>query len=65
MFAGAKLSGQTRASKNALADYLETPNNTNFSGANGKEDYKTAPASGTFNDMLYCIKEDLSVIPCP
>ena len=66
MFSGPKLSGQTRADKSVVADYLEGFNASNVVGpANGNEDYQTAIASSTFNDILYCIKEDLSVVPCP
>jgi hypothetical protein len=67
MFAGPRLSAlnQTRANKSVITDYLETPNGTNFTGASGNENYTTGVASSTFNDVLYCIKEDLSVIQCP
>ena len=65
MFAGQKLSSQTRDDKSVVGNYLETPNNTNFSGATGNESYKTAPASGTFNDYLYCINGSLGVSQCP
>lgn len=67
MFAGQKLSAlnQTRADKSVVSDYLEGNNASNFPAANGNENYQTAPAISTFNDVLYCIKEDLSVVPCP
>jgi len=72
ILAGKKLSGQTRANKSLAADYLEGLNNVNFVAtpvvapiATGAENYQTGPVSSTFNDILYCIKEDLTVIPCP
>jgi|ERR1039458_2715594 hypothetical protein len=66
MFAGQRLSAlnQTRANKSVVTDYLETPNGTNFPGANGNENYKTASISGTFNDVLCFIDQNLSVT-CP
>ena len=67
MFAGQRLSAlnQTRADKSIVTHYLESNNASNFPGASGNENYQTAPASSTFDDVLYCIKEDLSVVPCP
>lgn len=70
IFSGRKLSAlnQTRISKSVAAHYLEDSNAANInltSSANGRENYKTASSNPTFNDILYCIKEDLSVITCP
>lgn len=66
MFAGPRLSAlsQARTDKSVVTDYLETPNGTNFSGANGNEDYSTGAASSTFNDTLCYLSESLSVT-CP
>jgi hypothetical protein len=64
IFAGSKLSNQTRANKSSVADYLEGRNSTNIgsSYSNGKENYQLDPTSTTFNDIIYCIKNDLTVI---
>ena len=52
-----------------INNYLEDNNASNFPGANGNENYKTAIAGSTFNDVLYCIRANtstpLTVIPCP
>ncbi len=59
IFAGSKLSNQTRANKSVVADYLEGRNATNIgsSHSNGNENYQV-DASATFNDIVYCIKDD-------
>jgi hypothetical protein len=65
MFAGRKLSGQTRDDRSIVAKYLEGNNATNLSGsASGSENYQTATPSPTFNDILYCIDQNLNVNPC-
>ena len=64
MFAGPRLSGQSRTDKSVVTDYLEATNGTNFSGATGNENYNTAPASSTFNDVLCYIDQNLFVT-CP
>jgi len=68
IFAGDKLTGQIRTDKSIVSTYLEGRNATNINGFhNGHADYQsetaTIPASSTFNDIVYCIKEDLSVVP--
>jgi hypothetical protein len=71
IFAGKKLSGQTRASsvtdsqRGISSRYLEGSNATNIanSNTNGNEDYQMSTTSNTFNDIVYCIKQDLSVVP--
>ncbi len=66
MFAGKKLSSQSRANKSVVPDYLESSNASNFSSADGDESYTTAvTSSSTFNDILYCIDTNLNVNPCP
>lgn len=71
MFSGKNLSAlnQTRINKSIVANYLEDINASNVAATNapadGKENYQTSAVSSTFNDILYCIKEDLSVIACP
>lgn len=72
MLAGSGLAGQARASvtttnaeRGDLIKYLEGDNAINFPSATGNENYQTAPASAAFNDVLYCINTDLSVIACP
>ena len=67
IFANKKLSGKSRTDKSVVADYLEGRNATNMTGyANGNENYQaetpTTPPSTTFNDIVYCIKYDLTVV---
>lgn len=65
IFAGKKLSdlNQTRANKSVVDDYLEGSNATNMGGShlNGNENYQV-DASATFNDIVYCIKQDLTAV---
>lgn len=65
IFAGKKLAGPTRADKSVVADYLEGRNATNIANPHpsGKEDYQLDATSATFNDIVYCIKENLDVVP--
>lgn len=68
LFAGKRLSGQKRislADKALIANYLEDRNSTNDPNASGASDYKSAPATPGFNDLIYCIDSELSVAPCP
>ncbi len=67
MFAGQRLPAlnQTRVNKSIVTDYLEGNNASNFTGANGQENYVAAPVSSTFNDVLYCISPTFSITPCP
>ncbi|MBI5889367.1 MAG: hypothetical protein HZB47_01670 [Nitrosomonadales bacterium] len=72
MFGGSALSGVNRAStttnnaeRSVLSNYLEVANATNHPNAGGDSTYRTDPAGPAFNDVLYCIRTDLSVIPCP
>lgn len=64
IFAGARLAGQIRTDKSIVASYLEGRNADNIRSAhpNGHENYQSEAASGTFNDIVYCIREDLSVV---
>lgn len=63
IFANKKLSGKSRADKSVVADYLEGRNATNMTGyANGNENYQIDATSSTFNDIVYCIKYDLTVV---
>lgn len=69
-FANQKLSDQTRASsvtdsqRGDASNYLEGRNASNIanSHSDGNENYQTGASSSTFNDLIYCIKEDLSVV---
>lgn len=45
-------------------NYLEGRNAANHPNISGASDYETAVASATFNDVLICIDDDLSVFPC-
>lgn len=72
MLANSRLPAQIRASdttgagstpRSSLVNYLEGRNaGTNGSG---NADYQNQTADGNFNDILYCIRTDLSVAPCP
>jgi len=68
MFAGPRLSTQTRANKSVITDYLESSNSTNVSAGSGSGNYTSSPASSTFNDTVcvinpnnYWTHQDLTV----
>ena len=68
MFAGPRLSTQTRANKSVITDYLESSNSTSVSAASGSGNYTSSPASSTFNDTVcvinpnnYWTHQDLTV----
>lgn len=66
-FAGKKLAGQTRASdadRLNFANYLEGRNFTNHPNTSGNSNYQSGAETGSFNDVLYCIRPDLTVTPC-
>lgn len=61
MFAGKRLTGQTRSSdatKGALDNYLEGRNLTTYPNAGGNSNYESGIATDTFNDILYCVALD-------
>lgn len=64
IFAGERLAGQIRANKDVISAYLEGRNAVNIGAVHptGHENYQSEAASGTFNDIVYCIREDLSVV---
>lgn len=70
IFAGQKLTGQTRASgvtdtqRGITSNYLEGRNASNIadSHSNGNENYQSDATSSVFNDIVYCIREDLNVV---
>jgi len=68
MFTGERLAGQMRDSDSDRANitnYLEGRNASNHPNS-GYGDYQSGAPSATFNDLLYCISQDLlSVAPCP
>jgi len=69
MFAGERLATlnqvrDTNADRAIIANYLEGRNASN-SNSNGDGNYESGTASATFNDILYCIRDNLSVVPCP
>jgi len=67
MFAGQKLSGQVRensADRLSFANYLEGRNISNHPNGAGNSDYQSGAETSSFNDVLYCIKPDLTVTPC-
>ncbi|HUW38334.1 MAG TPA: hypothetical protein VMV91_13500 [Rhodocyclaceae bacterium] len=68
MFANDRLAGQRRkspADKARIANYLEDRNSASHPDAGGDADYRSGPASASFNDRLYCIDTGLRVAPCP
>ena len=71
MFANSRIGTQVRTSdttstnRGNISNYLESNNATNYPDTNGNKNYQSQAATNSFNDVLYCIKEDLSVIPCP
>ena len=71
-FAGKRLAAQDRnnnfgssnsAEKGQIGNYLELENAT--ASTDGRGIYRTGAESSVFNDVLYCINEDLTVIQCP
>jgi hypothetical protein len=70
MFAGERLAAlnqvrDTNADRANIANYLEGRNASNHPNSSGNGNYQSGAASATFNDLLYCIREDLTVVPCP
>jgi len=61
-FAGQALTTQNRSDKSVLNAYLEGRNASNQPNSTGNGNYEGATSSSTFNDMTFCIKEDLSVV---
>ena len=66
LFSAERLSGQTRTvlpndadTKQTISNYLE--------GSNAVDDssYQTGAESAIFNDIAYCIEEDMNVVACP
>ncbi len=67
MFAGKKLTTQVRSSSNDhldFANYLEGRNLSNHPNTSGNSDYQSGTETSSFNDVLYCINQGLSVMPC-
>ncbi|OGT13922.1 MAG: hypothetical protein A3F73_13980 [Gallionellales bacterium RIFCSPLOWO2_12_FULL_59_22] len=67
MFADRKLAGQSRdsgADRLNFANYLEGRNFTNGSNWFGNGNYQSGAETADFNDVLYCIRPDLTVTPC-
>ena len=64
IFAGEKLAGQIRTDKSVVSAYLEGRNATNINAIHpfGNENYQADTTSTTFNDIVYCIKTDLTVV---
>lgn len=50
--------------KKDLTNYLEGRNASNHPNATGNSDYQTSPTDPLFNDILFCIDEDLNVVTC-
>lgn len=73
LFAGSRLAtaGQVRNAppldvdtKRNASNYLESLNAANVPGDSIAANYVSGPASGTFNDRLFCIDEQLLVTEC-
>lgn len=73
MFSGTRLNtlGQVRDeppvdadTRNSIGNYLEGRNAGNHPNAAGNGNYQSGAATATFNDTLYCIDANLSVIAC-
>jgi hypothetical protein len=67
LFAGRRLGSQireTNADKSLIANYLEGRNSANHPNSAGNSNYENA-ASSAFNDVLYCIDQNLNVSVCP
>lgn len=64
IFAGEKLTSQIRTDKSIVSAYLEGRNVSNLTAAqsSGHENYQADATSASFNDIVYCIKEDLSIV---
>ncbi|MGO8754455.1 MAG: hypothetical protein ACLQHK_04415 [Gallionellaceae bacterium] len=65
LFAARKLPAQERTDRSVLSAYLEGRNASNYPNAGGNGDYEVSAGADTFNDVLYCIDENLAVLPCP
>ncbi len=68
IFAGERLAGQSRetaSNRGNMTNYLEGRNQSNISTGNGHDNYETGAATSSFNDVLYCIRPDLTVVSCP
>ena len=50
--------------KDQVENYLEGANSTLIPAATGALDFVSQPASGSFNDRLFCIDETLNVAEC-
>ncbi len=64
IFANQPLTGQSRTDKSNVLAYLEGRNATNIfvTHSSGNENYEVSTTSNIFNDIVYCIKEDLMVV---
>lgn len=66
IFAGQALTAtvpeQNRSDKSVLSAYLEGRNASNQPNATGDSNYQGSAVSSIFNDVIYCIKEDLTVV---
>lgn len=61
IFAGIKLAGQNRTDKSLASAYLEGRNAVNISTPNGHRNYQIEAVTRSFNDLVYCIKQDMSI----
>ena len=69
IFAGKKLATQTRSTSSDQLDFANYLEGSNFISnipitTPGNGNYQSGSETSSFNDVLYCIKYDLSVEPC-
>lgn len=67
IFAGKKIGNQMRTSGADhfnFSNYLEGRNFTNHPNASGNSNFQSGAETDSFNDVLYCIKPDLTVVSC-
>ena len=50
--------------KSVIGNYLESTNASNFPGTGLATDFVSVAASGSFNDLLFCVDEQLLVAEC-
>ncbi|MDX8378648.1 MAG: hypothetical protein R8K48_01170 [Gallionella sp.] len=64
IFAGERFNDQIRTDKSIVSAYLEGRNVSNMTSvhSSGHENYQSDATRITFNDLVYCIKEDLSIV---
>lgn len=68
IFAGQALPGQSRATDAyhlATSNYLESSNLTSINNSSNNGSYSSGTTTSSFNDVLYCIDQNLVTTACP